>query len=282
MTHIRSATQKAQRAFGECGYQSWEQATLETPLLKGDTAIVTGAGVGIGRAIAEALVREGAKVLLTDINEAACSTAAETLRKEGHDAICLVADLADASASARIFDAALKKFGQVSIFVHCASPYHQEESVSTLAEDAWTQMFDVNVKSALRIANLCATHMKERGIKGRMLLVTSLHAETPRGVPHYSVAKAGLTALMRELAKAYGPHGIRVNAIAPGIVSANWFPSADALANSVAMRRLGRPEEVAGTAVALLADRFSGYINGTTVVVDGGLSLHNWISGPRS
>lgn len=98
--------------------------------MKGDTAIVTGAGVGIGRAIAEALAREGAKVLLTDINEAACGTVAETLSKDGHDAICLVADLADASASTRIFDAALKKFGRVSIFVHCASPYHQEESVS--------------------------------------------------------------------------------------------------------------------------------------------------------
>ena len=92
MTHIRSGPQKAQRAFGECGYQSWEQATLETPLLKGDTAIVTGAGVGIGRAIAEALAREGAKVLLT-INEAACSTAAETLSKDGHAPFVLLRTL---------------------------------------------------------------------------------------------------------------------------------------------------------------------------------------------
>jgi 3-oxoacyl-[acyl-carrier protein] reductase len=254
-----------------------ELSAVEAQLLKGDSAIVTGAGVGIGQAIAEALAREGATVLLTDINNEACQTAALKLRNEGHEAIHFAADLSDPDAPARVFDAALKNFGRVSILVHCASPYHQEESVSNLAEGAWESMFNVNVKAGFRLAHLSANHMKKEGIRGRMVFITSLHAETPRGVPHYSVAKAGVTILVKELAKAYGPHGMRVNAIAPGIVAANWFASADALAKSIPMRRLGRPEEVAGTAVALLVDRFSGYINGTTVVVDGGLSLHNWI-----
>lgn len=250
---------------------------MEVQLLKGETAIVTGAGVGIGRAIAEAIAKEGAKVLLTDINGEACRTVAQKLGNEGYEAIHFTADLNDPSAPARIFDAALENFSRISILVHCASPYHQQENVSNLADDVWDPMFNVNVKAGFRLAHLSATHMKTEGIKGRMVLVTSLHAETPRGVPHYSVAKAGTTALMKELAKSYGPHGIRVNAIAPGIVAANWFASADDLAKSVPMRRLGRPDEVAGAAVALLVDRFSGYINGSTVVVDGGLSLHNWI-----
>lgn len=254
-----------------------ELPAVGAQLLRGDAAIVTGAGVGIGQAIAEALAREGATVLLTDINTETSQALASKLRAEGHEATHFTADLNDPDAPTQVFDAALKQLGRVSILVHCASPYHQEENVSTVTEDAWESMFNINVKAGFRLAQLSADHMKKEGIKGRMIFVTSLHAETPRGVPHYSVAKAGMAVLVKELAKAHGRHGIRVNAIAPGIIAANWFAAADALARAIPMRRLGTPEEVAGTAVALLVDRFSGYINGTTVVVDGGLSLHNWI-----
>lgn len=86
--------------------------------------------------------------------------------------------------------------------------------------------------------------------------------------------------LTKELAKAFGPDGIRVNALAPGIVPATSFDTEDILARSVPLRRLGRPDEIAGTALALLVDRFSGYLTGTTVVVDGGLSLYNWLPFP--
>jgi 3-oxoacyl-[acyl-carrier protein] reductase len=111
-----------------------------------------------------------------------------------------------------------------------------------------------------------------------MLYLTSLHAETPRNLPHYSAAKAGQTMLVKELARALGPHGIRVNAIAPGAIPGGGF-AADvaALEAKIAMGRAGTPEDIAGMAVALLSDQFSGYVTGTTVVVDGGLALHNWI-----
>lgn len=111
--------------------------------------------------------------------------------------------------------------------------------------------------------------------------VTSLHAGTPRNLPHYSAAKAGQTMVVKELAKALGPHGIRVNAIAPGAVPGVGFDARGAgierLTRCTSLRRLGTPEEIAGMALALLADRFSAYVTGTTVVVDGGLLLHNWI-----
>lgn len=114
-----------------------------------------------------------------------------------------------------------------------------------------------------------------------MLFVTSLHAETPRNLPHYSASKAGQTMLVKELARAFGPDGIRVNAIAPGAIPGGGFDAnaagADRLARCTSLRRLGKLEEIASMAVALLADRFSGYVTGTTVVVDGGLALHNWI-----
>jgi 3-oxoacyl-[acyl-carrier protein] reductase len=113
-----------------------------------------------------------------------------------------------------------------------------------------------------------------------MLFVTSLHAETPRNLPHYSAAKAGLAMTMKELARALGPHGIRVNAIAPGAVAGGGFQADPELAGRIPLGRLGRPEDVAAMALALLSERFAGYVTGTTVVVDGGLGLHNWIAPP--
>jgi NAD(P)-dependent dehydrogenase (short-subunit alcohol dehydrogenase family) len=104
-------------------------------------------------------------------------------------------------------------------------------------------------------------------------------------LPHYSAAKAGQTMVVKELAKALGPHGIRVNAIAPGAIPGGGFDASGAgierLIRCTSLRRLGTPEEIAGMALALLVDRFSAYVTGTTVVVDGGMALHNWIEPPE-
>src|SRR5882672_10089504 len=135
------------------------------------------------------------------------------------------------------------------------------------------------------LAREIARKMMANGVSGRMLFVTSPHASTPRNLPHYSAAKAGQTMIVKELAKALGPHGIRVNAIAPGAVPGGGFDASGAgierLTRCTSLRRLGAPEDIAGMALALLVDRFSAYVTGTTVVVDGGLSLHNWIEPPE-
>jgi 3-oxoacyl-[acyl-carrier protein] reductase len=111
-----------------------------------------------------------------------------------------------------------------------------------------------------------------------MLYLTSLHAESPRNLPHYIASKAGLTMLVKELARALGPSGIRVNAIAPGAIPGGGFAADPGpMQKFVPMGRLGTPEDIAGMAVALLCDRFSAYVTGTTVVVDGGIALSNWI-----
>jgi len=101
---------------------------------------------------------------------------------------------------------------------------------------------------------------------------------TPRNLPHYSASKAGQTMLVRELARALGQYAIRVNAIAPGAVLGGGFQGDEAaLTAAIPMGRTGCPEDVAGMALALLSDRFSRYVTGTTVDVDGGLALYNWI-----
>jgi 3-oxoacyl-[acyl-carrier protein] reductase len=122
--------------------------------------------------------------------------------------------------------------------------------------------------------------MLSRGTKGRLLFITSLHAETPRNLVHYSAAKGGLQMLMRDFARTLAPHGIRVNAIAPGAITTGGITPAADLAAKIPLGRLGRPEDVAPMALALLSDRFSRYVTGATVVVDGGISLFNWIPVP--
>ena len=173
----------------------------------------------------------------------------------------------------------MQRLGRVSIFVHCASPRHQSETAFTVTDEAVERMLAVNVLAVFRLGRLLGRHMTEQGIRGRMLFITSVHAHTPRTVPHYSVAKSALAMLTMELARALGPAGIRVNAIAPGYIAASW--NSESVARTIALRRIGRPDELAQTAVALLSDRFGGYITGTTITVDGGLSLFNWLPVPE-
>jgi NAD(P)-dependent dehydrogenase (short-subunit alcohol dehydrogenase family) len=142
-------------------------------------------------------------------------------------------------------------------------------------------MVNTNVRSGFFIARELGKRMKDGGIKGRMLFITSLHAETPRNIPHYGASKAGQTMVVKELARALGPAGIRVNALAPGAVPGGGFNAAAfKFDGKIPMGRLGKPEDMADMATALLSDRFSGYVTGTTVAVDGGIALYNWIPLP--
>jgi 3-oxoacyl-[acyl-carrier protein] reductase len=123
--------------------------------------------------------------------------------------------------------------------------------------------------------------MRHADVAGRILFITSQHRFAPRNLPHYSASKAGQVMVIKELARLYGPHGIRVNGIAPGAIPGGGFAAnIEQLNTRIAMRRPGTPEDVAGMALALLSERFSAYVTGEVVSVDGGLALHNWIDPP--
>ncbi len=226
-------------------------------LLAGDTALVTGAAGGIGRGIAEALEREGAKVLGSD--RADC-------------------DLAAPGAAHALVERAIRELGKVTLFVHAASPRRQEsQSALAVKENEWREMLEINLSAGFLLAQALGRHMKAKKLKGRMLFVTSLHADSPRNLPHYSAAKAGQTMVVKELARALGPHGIRVNAVVPGAVPGGGFNAPAGMVERIPLRRFGTPADVAAMAVAVLSERFGAYVTGASIVVDGGIALHNWI-----
>ena len=116
---------------------------------------------------------------------------------------------------------------------------------------------------------------------GSFLMLTSLHAGTPRNLPHYSSAKAGLAMLVKELAKTLGRYGIRVNALVPGAIAAGGFVADPKLAKHIPLGRLGSAEDLAPMALAVLSNKVSAYVTGASIVVDGGLSLMNWFDPPE-
>jgi NAD(P)-dependent dehydrogenase (short-subunit alcohol dehydrogenase family) len=230
---------------------------MSNPLLRSDAALVTGAARGIGRAIARAIEAEGGKVLAVDREDF---------------------DLSKPGSALALAATAIKKLKKVSIFVHAASPPRKETQTATqVTEHEWREMLEVQLNSGFLIAQALGRHMRARKIRGRMLFVTSLHAESPRNLPHYSASKAGQTMVMKELARALGPSGIRVNAIAPGAVPGAGFKGSPALVKKIALKRTGRPEDIAPMAVAILSKKYGAYMTGSTVVVDGGLALYNWL-----
>jgi len=230
-------------------------------LLEGDSALVTGAAQGIGRAIAQALKDEDAKVLASDLKDSD-----------------LPVDLCRPRAAETLALEAIRRLSRVSLFVHAACP-RREESQHALAvsEAQWREMLEVNLSAGFLIAQALGQHMRENAIRGRMLFVTSLHAESPRNLPHYSAAKAGQTMVVKELARALGPSGIRVNAIVPGAVPGAGFGGAPGLVDKIPLKRLGRPGDIAPMAVAILSERYGAYMTGASVVVDGGIALYNWL-----
>ena len=250
-----------------------------TDLFTGEVALVTGAASGIGQGIALWLGRCGATVVASDLDAARGAAMVATLQAAGGKAVFVPADLATPDGHAALADAASAAFGPVAMLVHSASPPRREaQTVGGVTPADWDAMVDTNLRSGFFLAQALGQRMVAAKLRGRMLFVASLHSYSPRNLPHYSAAKAGQVAVVQELARYFGPAGIRVNAVAPGAVPGGGFQGDfAALAKRVPMGRVGSPEDVARTAVALLSDRCMPYVTGAFVPVDGGLVLSNWI-----
>ena len=245
-----------------------------------DTALVTGAGNGIGRAIAQALVGEGVRTVFADVSAERVS-AAIAASAQPELAVPWVGDLAKLEACDALLAASRAALGDVSHFVHSSSPPRREAD-HALAVDrrTWQEMHTVNLDAGFHLARELAKRLMAAKRPGSFLFLTSLHAGTPRNLPHYSTAKAGMAMLVKELAKSFGRHNIRVNALVPGAIAAGGFVADASLARHIPLGRLGEAKDLAPMALSVLSNKISGYVTGAAFVVDGGLSLTNWFEAP--
>ncbi|MVT68309.1 SDR family oxidoreductase [Bradyrhizobium pachyrhizi] len=246
-----------------------------------ETALVTGAGNGIGRAIAQALVGEGVRTVFADLYEDKVLAAIKAAPRP-ELAVAWAGDLAQRAACDALLAHAKATVGQVTHFVHSASPPRREaDHAMAVDEETWGQMHAVNLEAGFHMSRELARKLIAAKTPGSFLLLTSLHAGTPRNLPHYSTAKAGMAMLVKELAKSWGRYGIRVNALVPGAIAAGGFVADPALAKHIPLGRLGQADDLAPMALAVLSHKLSGYVTGASIVVDGGLSLTNWFAPPE-
>jgi 3-oxoacyl-[acyl-carrier protein] reductase len=242
---------------------------------------VTGAGNGIGRAIALALVGEGVKTLFADISAERVDAAIKAASRP-ELAVPFVGDLAKSDVRDALLAHAEAKVGRITHFVHSASPPRREaDHILAVSEETWRQMHAVNIDAGFHLARELAKKLIAAKTSGSFLFLTSLHAETPRNLPHYSSAKAAMAMLVKELAKSLGQHSIRVNALVPGAIAAGGFVANPALAKHIPLGRLGEANDLAPMALAVLSNKVSGYVTGAAITVDGGIALTNWFDPPE-
>ena len=235
--------------------------------MDGRVALVTGASGGIGAAIARRLAAAGAHVALA---YGAGADRAAALRDElGGRAIAVGADLRDAEAPGRVVDAVEARLGPVDVLVANAG-MGERRTLDVVSLEDWDATLDVNLRAPFLLAQRIVPGMRERGW-GRVLLMSSVAAATGGLVgPHYAASKAGLDGLVHFIAAREAANGITVNALAPALIEDTAMLPGDPgdLAERVPVRRLGRPEEVADLALAVLGN---GYITGQVVGIDGGM-----------
>lgn len=249
--------------------------------LSGRVAIVTGGGTGIGLQMATALAEMGADVVLCARTADRCEAAAARLRELGVRAIGLGCDVADRDSVVAMVEQTRRSMGRVDVLVNNAGRAWVSPATEMDVRD-WQRVIDVNLTGAFLCAQAAGRVMIEQGEGGRIVNVASILGLG--GVPSdildsvaYSASKAGLIGLTRDLACKWAPHGVTVNAIAPG-----WFPTRlsgvitgrwqERLERSIPLGRLGGPDDLKGAAV-YLASRASAYVTGQVLVVDGGGSI---------
>jgi 3-oxoacyl-[acyl-carrier protein] reductase len=245
-----------------------------TVRLAGRVAIVTGAGRGIGRAIALGYAREGAAVVLGDLDVGSSEASAATIRLDGGRAIGLAVDVARAADAQRLVEAALGEFGRLDILVNNAAIAERRDFLE-LTEAEWDRTLDVNLKGCFLCGQAAARVMVAQG-GGAIINVSSSNSIVAHGTQaHYAASKGGVNMLTKAMAVSLGPQNVRVIGLAPSSVNTAMLGGLldDAAraqrAARIPLRRLAEPEDLVGAAVFLATDDAS-YISGTTLFVDGG------------
>lgn len=247
--------------------------------LKDKVALITGSTKGIGLSIAETYTAAGAKVVISSRKAEVCEAVANELREKGFEAIAKPCHIGDKAQLQDLVDTTLATWGKIDVLVCNAATNPVYGPLSELTDDAWDKIMDTNVKSTFWLCNMVLPGMAEAG-GGSVILLSSIAAIKGNDkIGCYGMSKAAEAALTRNLAVEWGPKGIRVNAIAPGVVVTDFAkalvedPKRKAIVeNQTPLRRLGQPIDIAGVA-QFLATEASAYMTGQYLVADGGTTI---------
>lgn len=244
--------------------------------LSGEVALVTGASSGLGERFAEVLAAHGARVVVAARRADRLDTLADRIAAAGGKAHAIELDVANQGAIAGAFDAAETVFGTVTILVNNAG-VAGNKAVFDVTPDDWRKVMSVNLDGVWFVAQEAARRMKDAGREGNIINIASvLSFRAARTVAAYAASKGAVLQLTRNLALEFARYNIRVNSIAPGYIlteiNKQYFESDDSapMIKRIPQRRIGDVSDLDGTLLLLASNKASGYMTGTTVVVDGG------------
>ncbi len=244
--------------------------------LNNKVALITGSSRGIGKAIAQQYAAHGAKVVISSRKAEACEAVAKELTDQGYEAIAVPCHIGDKGELQKLVDATMKRWGRIDVLVANAATNPVYGPMSELTDEAYDKIMNTNVKSTWQLCNMVLPQMAERGDGAVILLssIAALRGNTVIGC--YGMSKAAEAALARNLALEWGPHNIRINSIAPGLVKTDFAKALwedperlKRVENQTPLRRIGEPEDIAGVAL-FLGSRMGAYVTGQTIVADGG------------
>lgn len=232
----------------------------------------------MGRTHALALAKQGARVVVTDIDADECAPVVEEIKSQGGEAICFTMDVSRKADIERVFDEVIKQFGRLDILVNNAGIYIPKPALD-ISEEEWDTMISINLKGQFLCAQRAAKEMAKNSW-GRIINISSVASGQVgvgiAGGAHYTASKGGVIGMSETLAVEWAPLGVNVNVIAPGAIDTPMVKAADipkealdAMLARVPLKRMGRPEEVSAMVVFLASDE-AGYITGATCYVDGG------------
>jgi 3-oxoacyl-[acyl-carrier protein] reductase len=242
--------------------------------LEGRVALITGAGRGIGAATAQVMARQGAKVAVSDLDEAPAREVAEPI-----GGIAIACDVSNREAVEAMVARTVSELGRLDILVTCAGII-RDNLLFKMTDDDWDAVIDTHLKGTFLCARAAQKHMVEQKY-GKMVFLSSTSALGNRGQANYSAAKAGLQGMARTLAIELGPFNVNVNAVAPGFVETRMTrATAERMgmdfeafkmgaASQIPLQRIGQPEDIANVIAFLCSDE-AGFVSGQTLYVRGG------------
>ena len=244
--------------------------------LQNKVAIVTGGAQGIGKAICQRFVKEGARVGMFDLNEQMIEKTVQELKNLEGNVLGIKVDVSSFSEVKEAVNKVIDIFGRIDILVNNAG-ITCDRLLVRMKEEEWDSVIRVNLKSAFNLIKIVSPFMLKRKY-GRIINISSIIGlRGNEGQANYASSKAGLIALSKSAAREFGRRGITVNAVAPGFIQTSMTENLpektrDALVSKIPLRRIGKPEEVASLVTFLASDE-AGYITGEVIRIDGGLGM---------